>query len=206
MYKMSIQDKIVTIVTVAFSIATAFLLFTTHTAQANASTIGKYRTINGIYNTDGTIDTADGHCWKIRKSSFAYQNGTPVAVKFNTHGTKSKLDDSIVRVTAKDKNRQLVNNYIRHNYDLNAFKVKYISTGKLTAKMIRERATRHIIYVEIIKSVSSGGKSGTYGKGYYIAYNKRVSKGKHVTNYCVWNPDNAYCDDIVAVADNGKIR
>lgn len=43
-------------------------------------------------------------------------------------------------------------------------------------------------------------------KNYYIAYNKRVRKGKHVTSYCVWNPCNSYCDDVEAVADNGKIR
>ncbi len=206
MYKTSIQDKIVIALAVAFSIATAFLMFTTHTAQANASTIGKYRTISGIYNSNGTIDTADGHCWKVRKSSLAYQNGTAVAVRFNTHGTKSKLDDSIVKVTAKDKNRQLVNNYIRKNYDLKAFEVKYIKSNKLTAKMIRERATRHIIYVEITKSVSNGGRRGLIDGKYTIYYNKNVKKGKHVTSYNIWNPDNAYVDDVVAVVDNGKIR
>lgn len=30
--------------------------------------------------------------------------------------------------------------------------------------MIRERAVKHTIYVEIIKSISAGGKHGTYGK------------------------------------------
>lgn len=206
MYKTSIQDKIVIALAVAFSIATVFLMLATHTAQANASTIGKYRTINGIYNTNGTIDTADGHCWKVRKSSFAYENGTPVSVRFNTHGTKSKLDDSIVKVTAKDKNRQLMNAYICRNYDLNAFKVKYIKSSKLTAKMIRERAVKHIIYVEITKSVSVGGRRGLIDGKYTIAYNKNVRKGKKVTSYSIWNPDNAYCDDVTAVVDNGKIR
>jgi hypothetical protein len=183
---------------------TAFLMMenTVH-AKTKRST---YRTINGIYNSDGTIDTADGYCWKVRKESYAYPGTTVVTVKFNTHGTRNKLDDSIVKITAKNKNVQLVNDYIRRNYDLNAYKVKYISTGKLTDKMIRERATRHTIYVEIIKSVSAGGRHGTYGKNYYIAYNKRVRKGKHITSYCVWNPCNSYCDDVEVVADNGKIR
>lgn len=105
------------------------------------------RTINGIYNSDGTIDTADGYCWKARKGSYAYPGTTVVTVKFNTHGTRNKLDDSIVKITAKNRNIQLVNDYIRKNYDLNAYKVKYISTGKLTDRMIHERTTRHRIGV-----------------------------------------------------------
>ena len=149
------QNKTIKILLAVALMFTAFLIFgnTVH-AKTKRST---YRTINGIYNSDGTIDTADGYCWKVRKESYAYPGTTVVTVK-------------------------------------------------LTDRMIRERATRHTIYVEIIKSVSAGGRHGTYGKNYYIAYNKRVRKGKHVTSYCVWNPCNAYCDDVEAVADNGKIR
>ena len=198
------QNKTIKILLVVALMFTAFLILenTVH-AKTKRST---YRTINGIYNADGTIDTADGYCWKVRKESYAYPGATLVTVKFNTYGTRNKLDDSVVRINAKNKNIQLVNDYIRKNYDLNAYRVKYIATGKLTDRMIRERATRHTIYVEIIKSISAGGKHGTYRKDYYIAYNKRVRNGKHVTSYCVWNPCNSYCDDVVAVADNGKIR
>ena len=71
------------------------------------------RTINGIYNNDGTIDTADGYCWKVRKESYSYPGTTLVTVKFNTHGTRNKLDDSIAKITAKNKTIQLVNDYIR---------------------------------------------------------------------------------------------
>ena len=198
------QNKTIKILLVVALMFTAFLMMeNTVRAKTKRST---YRTMNGIYNADGTIDTADGYCWKVRKESYAYPGTTLVTVKFNTYGTRNKLDDSIVKITAKNKNIQLVNDYIRRNYDLNAYKLKYISTGKLTPKMIRERATRHTIYVEIIKSVSAGGRHGIYGKDYYLAYNKRVRKGKHVTSYCIWNPCNSYCDDVIAVADNGKIR
>lgn len=198
------QNKTIKILLAVALMFTAFLMMeNTVRAKTKRST---YRTMNGIYNADGTIDTVDGHCWKVRKGSYAYPWTTVVTVKFNTYGTRNKLDDSIVKITAKNKNIQLVNDYIRRNYDLNAYKVKYISTGKLTDRMIRERATRHTIYVEIIKSISAGGKHGTYGKDYYIAYNKRVRKGKHITSYCVWNPCNSYCDDVIAVADNRKIR
>lgn len=200
---MRTKNKTIKILLAVAFMFTAFLMMeNTVRAKTKRST---YRTINGIYNSDGTIDTADGYCWKVRKESYAYPGTTPVTVKFNTHRTKDKLDDSIIKIVAKDRNIQLVNDYIRHEYDLNAYKVKYISTRKLTDKMIRERAVKHTIYVEIIKSVSAGGRHGTY-ENYYIAYNKRVRKGKHVTSYCVWNPCNSYCDDVEAVADNGKIR
>ena len=153
------QNKTIKILLAVALMFTAFLIFgnTVH-AKTKRST---YRTINGIYNSDGTIDTADGYCWKVRKESYAYPETTVVTVKFNTHGTRNKLDDSIVKINAKNRNIQLVNDYIRRNYDLNAYKVKYINTRKLTDKMIRERATRHTIYVEIIKSVSAGGRHGT---------------------------------------------
>ncbi len=133
------QNKTIKILLAVALIFTAFLMMenTVH-AKTKRST---YRTINGIYNSDGTIDTADGYCWKVRKESYAYPETTVVTVKFNTHGTRNKLDDSIVKINAKNKNIQLVNDYIRRDYDLKAYRVKYISTGKLTDKMIRERAT-----------------------------------------------------------------
>lgn len=199
------QNKTIKILLAVALMFTAFLMLGNTVHAKTKKKHVTYRTINGIYNSDGTIDTADGYCWKVRKESYAYPGTTPVTVKFNTHRTKDKLDDSIIKIVAKDRNIQLVNDYIRHEYDLNAYKVKYISTRKLTDKMIRERAVKHTIYVEIIKSVSAGGRHGTY-ENYYIAYNKRVRKGKHVTSYCIWNPCNSYCDDVEAVADNGKIR
>lgn len=140
------QNKTIKILLAVAFMFTAFLMLenTIH-AKTKRST---YRTINGIYN-------ADGNCWKVCKESYAYPGTTVVTVKFNTHGTRNKLDDSIVKITAKNKNIQLVNDYIRRNYDLNAYKVKYIATGKLTDRMIRERATRHTIYVE---AVADNGK------------------------------------------------
>lgn len=200
------NKKVVTIVAVAFSIAMAFLILTNPTKQVDASTSGKYRTINGFFNTDGTVDTTDGMAWKVRKASYAYPNTTKVIVKFDTCGTKNKLDDKIVSINAQSKNLQLINNHLVKNYDLRAFKVKYIKSNKLTEKMIANRAINHTIYVEIIKSVSKGGKRGLIDGKYTIAYNKSVTKDKKVTSYNIWNPDNAYVDDVIAVVDNGKIR
>lgn len=70
------NKKVVTIVAVAFLIAMAFLILTSPTKQIDASTSGKYRTINGFFNTDGTVDTTDGMAWKVRKASYAYHNAT----------------------------------------------------------------------------------------------------------------------------------
>lgn len=86
------QNKTIKILLVVAFMFTAFLMMenTVH-AKTKRST---YRTINGIYNADGTIDTEDGYCWKVRKESYAYPETTVVTVKFNTHGTRNKLDDS----------------------------------------------------------------------------------------------------------------
>ena len=89
------QNKTIKILLAVALMFTVFLMLenTIH-AKTKRNTC---RTINGIYNSDGTIDTADGYCWKVRKESYAYPGTTVVTVKFNTHGTRNKLDDSIVR-------------------------------------------------------------------------------------------------------------
>lgn len=61
------QNKTIKILLAIALMFTAFLIFgnTVH-AKTKRST---YRTINGIYNSDGTIDTADGYCWKDHKGN-----------------------------------------------------------------------------------------------------------------------------------------
>ena len=61
------------------------------------------------------------------------------------------------------------------------------------------------VLVEVFTSTSAGDHGYT-ADGYYIAYNKEVPKGKKVTSYVIYNPDNNYTDDVVAVIDNGEIR
>lgn len=205
--KRNILDKIaISIMTFGAVLITALLIWA-DTTPAHASGRNRYRTIEGIYNSDGTIDTIDGYLWKIKKRSYAYPNTTKVTVKFDTRMTTNKLDDRIVSVKAKSKNLRLVNSYIKRNYDLKAYRVKYIKSKKLTYRMIRQRAGKNTIYVEVCKSISKGGRHGLQDRKYYIiAYNKNVKKGKKVTSYCIWSHCNNYCDDVVAVVDNGKIR
>ena len=73
--------------------------------------------------------------------------------------------------------------------------------------MITHRKGKKIVYIEKIVSISSGKNYGYTKKGhYYIAYNKKVKKGKRVVSYFVWNPNTNYCDDVIASVDNKMIR
>ena len=63
------------------------------------------------------------------------------------------------------------------------------------------------VYIEKLHTVSDGGRNGHTTKGnYYVRYPKKVKKGKKVTMYCVWNPKNNICDDVVAVICLGKVK
>lgn len=63
------------------------------------------------------------------------------------------------------------------------------------------------VYIEKLHTKSDGGRNGHTIKGnYYVKYPKKVKKGKKVTMYCVWNPKNNSCDDVVAVICLGIIK
>ena len=98
--------------------------------------------------------------------------------------------------------KQLVKQYCKSNYP--RYKIEYVT--KYNANIMENRKGKKIVYVEIIKSKSNGDKSGRTKEGYYIAYNKKVKKGKKVVSYCLYNPNNNYCDDVIAVVDNKMIR
>lgn len=107
---------------------------------------------------------------------------------------------------AKDnKDVKLVKQYCKKHYNLKKYKVVFIEEKNLSTKRLKSRKKKKIIYVEIIKS-KSYGKYGLTKSGHYVAYNKRVKKGKRVTSYCIYDPRTKYEDDVVAVVDNGKIR
>ncbi len=60
--------------------------------------------------------------------------------------------------------------------------------------------------VEVVDSWSDGDESGYDKDGAYIAYNIPVPKGEHVRSIVVYNPCTDYCDDVIAVYDNGMWR
>ena len=118
------------------------------------------------------------------------------------HWNVDKVYDSSV-VTSK----KLANAFAKANYS--KCKVKFIGQidTKKEWKMITHRKGKKIVYIEKVVSISSGKNYGYTKKGhYYIAYNKKVKKGKKVTSYCIWNPYTNYDDDVVAVVDNKMIR
>lgn len=49
----------------------------------------------GIFTSKYTIETRDGHRWKVSRAS---KPGRRVVVTFNTKGTRKKTDDIIIKV------------------------------------------------------------------------------------------------------------
>ena len=72
--------------------------------------------------------------------------------------------------------------------------------------VMENREGKNIVYIEVIESTSNGDGTGTMDGGWMIAYNTTVPQGEHVMSYCIYNPNTNYCDDVVAVVDNGMIR
>ena len=100
-----------------------------------------------------------------------------------------------------DKNRKIAKQYCKEHYP----KLKVVFLKKYDEKKLLHRKNCGKIYVERVISWSEG-HYGYDKDGYYIWYNKKVKKGKKVISYLVYNPTNNYCDDVIAVIDNEKIR
>jgi len=103
-------------------------------------------------------------------------------------------------------NKTLVKEYCHKHYP--ECKIKYFNYKNYDDSVMLHRANKGIVYVEKFVSYSSGKKkkSGFSKEGWYICYNKGVKKGKKVVSYCIYNPYTNYCDDVIAVVDNKKIR
>ena len=100
-----------------------------------------------------------------------------------------------------DKNRKIAKQYCKEHYP----KLKVVFLKRYDEKKLLHRKNCGKIYVERVISWSKG-HYGYDKDGYYIWYNKKVKKGKKVISYLVYNPTNNYCDDVIAVIDNEKIR
>lgn len=99
-------------------------------------------------------------------------------------------------------NRKIAKKYAKTHYS--ECKVKFFR--HYNAEKIENRKGTKVVWIWKIYSKSNGGKYGTCEDGSIIAYNKKVKKGKRVVSYCIYNPYTNYCDDIVAVVDNRKVR
>lgn len=89
---------------------------------------------------------------------------------------------------------------IAEEYDL---PVRYIE--EYNPEIVESRTDDYLL-IEIVESVSDGNYYGTDTEGYILVYNKDVPAGEHVTSYIVYNPYTQYCDDAVAIVDNGMRR
>ena len=99
------------------------------------------------------------------------------------------------------KNNKLVREYCKKHYPKYTIRI----VDKYDEKVMENRKGKKIVFVERFVSYSKG-KYGYSKKGEYVKYNKKVSKGKKVISYFIYNPETNYCDDVVAVIDCGKIR
>lgn len=98
-------------------------------------------------------------------------------------------------------NKKIAKRYAKEHYS--ECKVKFF---RHYSEKIEHRKGTKVVWIWKIYSKSNGGKYGTCEDGSIIAYNKKVKKGKRIVSYCIYNPYTNYCDDIVAVVDNKKIR
>ena len=108
---------------------------------------------------------------------------------------------SVMPTYASTDDYTLVKSYCKENYPNH----KVVMFTKYNAKVMEHRANKKVVYVEKFISYSKG-KYGYSKKGEYVKYNKKVKKGKKVISYFVYNPYTNYCDDVVAVVDNHRIR
>lgn len=83
------------------------------------------------------------------------------------------------------------------------YKIKVVKYNKVPKK----RKSSKKIYIEKVPTISDGGYNGHCTiNGAYVRYSKKVPKGVKQTCYCVWNPKNNACDDVVAFANCNKIK
>ena len=109
---------------------------------------------------------------------------------------------SIANADTKNVNLELTENFCKTNYP--ECSIKFFTVWD--EETMDNRENTNIIYVEILHSRADGVKGGWTKEGWYIAYNTKVEKGTIVKSYLIYNPYSNYCDDIVAVVDNGLIR
>lgn len=108
---------------------------------------------------------------------------------------------SVPTFAETSSNYELMKSYCRNHYP----KHKVVVFTKWNESKMSHRANKKVVYVEKFVSYSKG-KYGYSKDGYYVKYNKKVKKGKKVISYFIYNPYTNYCDDVVAVIDNRRIR
>lgn len=106
------------------------------------------------------------------------------------------------KVTVKyNNNLSVAKKWTKKHYK--KYKIKVVNYNKVPKK----RKSSKKIYIEKVPTISDGGYNGHCTiNGAYVRYSKKVPKGTKQTCYCVWNPKNNACDDVVAFANCNKIK
>lgn len=79
--------------------------------------------------------------------------------------------------------------------------IKVVSFSKVPSNRIGT------VYIETLKTKSKGGTKGVIiGTNWCVKYPKKIKKGKKITVYLIYNPNNNACDDVVAMVCCGKVK
>lgn len=163
-----------------------FVCINAHKVNAKEMTA----TVNHVNGDTVTVVTDKGSTWAFYGDGFRKGDRVVCTVaKGNRIVDAHKLSD-----------RQLVRDWCQKHFGKR--KIKYVDGTKFN---FQKRKSKRFVYVERIVSRSKG-RYGLTADGGYIRYNIKVSKGKRVVSYAIWNPRNNIEDDVVAVVDNGRIR
>ena len=188
------KNKVLTIV----SIIIILIIFVLCTTPVHAMPRGV-----DSFNYDSFVKSCnDAYGYNIRECNRKYLPGEEYFYnKHYDHWNVDKVYDSKV-VTSK----KLAKAFAKANYS--NCKIKFIGQvdTKKEWKRILHRKGKNVVYIEKLVSKSKGRHGYTIKGHYYVAYNKKVKKGKKVTSYIIWNPYTNYEDDVTAVIDNKMIR
>lgn len=95
--------------------------------------------------------------------------------------------------TAVKWNGRIIRRYSFHG------RVRFVSEGKLTAKMLRKRKGKTLYIERIVGKVTNNRMDGETSCGYYISYKSLKGKahnGDTIITYCVYNPFTRWTDDV----------
>lgn len=85
-----------------FILATTLAALTlTAPSTVNAKSKANVRYSTGIVTGAKSITTQDGNVWGTKRK-IKLRKGTKVRIKFSTMGTRTKLDDHILKITIKE--------------------------------------------------------------------------------------------------------
>lgn len=125
-------------------------------------------------------------------------NGNPVSartVSETVNGAKIAVASNGNRVTVKWRGKKY------RTFRLRKAKIRFVSEGKLTRRMLLARKAKRIVYVErIVGKVVNSNMDGLTTNGHYMSYRSLrgyVHKGDEVVTYCVYNPFSKAIDDVI---------